>query len=342
MTGSQYKNVAQWTLANTPGVEAMDSADTARAIFNNLGVAFPNGSCEEILLTLMSEDYMGWTPCTYRQAQEYANAGVAAVGVDTSRVVVILPDESADGVIASADAAVVSASAKQTSDIAATERIGMQFYAYGSGTNTGSGSGGSTTTVTPQMTHRLLTCYQTKNECYLNGESIGVPKGIVVHSTGVNNPFLKRYVDYPEEVGVNSNGNHWNQSGIDTMVHAFIGLDKNNNVAIVNTLPYTYACWGVGSGSKGSYNYSPNGHIQFEICEDGLDDFAYFNDAVFGAAVEYCAYLCRRFSFSVNSIVSHKETHALGYGSNHGDPENWLTNFEKTMNDFRTAVEAQL
>ena len=141
MTGSQYKNVAQWTLANTAGVETMDSANTARAIFNNLGVAFPNGSCEEILLTLMSEDYMGWTPCTYRQAQEYANAGVAAVGVDTSRVVVILPDGSADSVIASADAAVVFTSAKQTSDIAATERMGMQFYAY---------AASATTTITPE------------------------------------------------------------------------------------------------------------------------------------------------------------------------------------------------
>lgn len=151
MTGSQYKNVAQWTLANTPGVEAMDSASAARMIFNNLGVAFPNGSCEEILLTLMSEDYMGWTSCTCRQAQEYANAGVAAVGVDTDHVVVILPDESADSVVASADAA-ASASAKQTSEIAAAERMGMQFYTYGSGTGTGaasgSGSGGSTTTVT--------------------------------------------------------------------------------------------------------------------------------------------------------------------------------------------------
>ena len=140
MTGSQYKNVAQWTLANTPGVEAMDSASSARMIFNNLGVAFPNGSCEEILLTLMSEDYMGWTSCTCRQAQEYANAGVAAVGVDTSRVVVILPDESVDGVVA-------SASAMETSEIAATERMGMQFFTYGSGTGTGTGSGGSTTTV---------------------------------------------------------------------------------------------------------------------------------------------------------------------------------------------------
>ena len=135
MTGSQYKNVAQWTLANTPGVEAMDSSDAARMIFNTLGVAFPNGSCEEILLTLMSEDYMGWTSCTCRQAQEYANAGVAAVGVDTDHVVVILPDESADSVVASADAA-ASASAKQTSEIAAAERMGMQFYAYAASATT--------------------------------------------------------------------------------------------------------------------------------------------------------------------------------------------------------------
>ena len=141
MTGSQYKNVAQWTLANTPGVEAMDSASAARMIFNNLGVAFPNGSCEEILLTLMSEDYMGWTSCTCRQAQEYANAGVAAVGVDTGHVVVILPDESADSVVASADA-VSSASAKQTSEIAAAERMGMQFYTYAASATT-------TTPITP-------------------------------------------------------------------------------------------------------------------------------------------------------------------------------------------------
>ena len=187
MTGSQYKNVAQWTLANTPGVEAMDSSDAARMIFNNLGVAFPNGSCEEILLTLMSEDYMGWTSCTCRQAQEYANAGVAAVGVDTDHVVVILPDESADSVVASADAA-ASASAKQTSEIAAAERMGMQFYTYGSGTNTDSGSGGSTTTVTkniddrglPILTANELSLVNSNKQFYQNAEQThGVPWKII-------------------------------------------------------------------------------------------------------------------------------------------------------------------
>lgn len=324
MTGTQYTNVVHWTLANSP---AADSAAAAKAVFNNMGVAFPNGSCPEILLTLLSEEYMGWMSCTCQQAREFANAGVATVGIDPSRVVVILPDQPADALLSGT--AAETAYAREAGDLALTERASMQFFAY---------AAASTTTTRPPMRHRLLSCYQTENDCFKRAEPIGVVKGIVVHSTGVNNPTLKRYVDYPEEVGMNVYGNHWNQSGVDTMVHAFIGLDKNNKVAIVNTLPYSYACWGVGSGTNGSYNYAPNGHLQFEICEDGLTDSTYFNDAVFGAAAEYCAYLCWRFSLSPLSICSHKQAHDEGYGSNHGDPEHWLAKFGKTMSHFRNAV----
>ena len=36
-------------------------------------------------------------------------------------------------------------------------------------------------------------------------------KGIMVHSTGVNNPYLKRYVQPNDgKLGKNQNGNHWN------------------------------------------------------------------------------------------------------------------------------------
>jgi N-acetylmuramoyl-L-alanine amidase len=58
-----------------------------------------------------------------------------------------------------------------------------------------------------------------------------VPTGIVVHSTGVNNPYLKRYVDASDEVGINRYGNHWNTAmpgGKKVCVHAFIGYDDNN------------------------------------------------------------------------------------------------------------------
>lgn len=202
----------------------------------------------------------------------------------------------------------------------------------------------------------IITAYQIKNRCYIKAIPM-TKKGIVVHSTGAKNPELRRYVDLPEVLGVNIYGNHWNRSGVDVCVHAFIGYDKNKQVRTVNTLPYNYACWGVGSipydkygnelkstksagyhHSGPSYNYNPQGHIQFEICEDGLTDQVYFNK-VYTEAIEYCAYLCKQFNLKPSTIVSHKEAHTKGYGSNHGDPEHWFSKHGKTMNDFRADVK---
>lgn len=189
----------------------------------------------------------------------------------------------------------------------------------------------------------IITAYAVKNDCYKKAQKM-TPAGIVVHSTGANNPYLKRYVDAPDEVGVNQYGNHWNNPasvmGRSVCVHSFIGYDKNGAVRVANILPYNYCCWGVGSGSKGSYNYNP-AYIQFEMCEDGLTDKAYFA-AVRDVAIEYCAYLCKEFNLSVDKIVSHKEAHALGYGSNHGDPDNWWSKHSYTMDMFRAAVKAKL
>ena len=38
---------------------------------------------------------------------------------------------------------------------------------------------------------RLYQCYATRNACYQAGQTI-VPRGIMVHSTGANNPYLRR------------------------------------------------------------------------------------------------------------------------------------------------------
>ena len=50
----------------------------------------------------------------------------------------------------------------------------------------------------------------TENACYKAGRKITV-KGIMVHSTGANNPWLKRYVG-PDDglLGQNQYNNHWN------------------------------------------------------------------------------------------------------------------------------------
>ena len=184
----------------------------------------------------------------------------------------------------------------------------------------------------------ITKAHAVKNLCYIAAKKM-TPKGIVVHSTGANNPMLKRYVDCPEVAGKNTYNNHWNTAtpgGKKVCVHAFIGYDKNNEVRVVEILPMDICCWGVGKGKKGSYNYSP-AHIQFEVCEDGLQDQTYYRKA-FGLAAEYCAYLCKKYDLSVEQIVGHNEAHARGYGSNHADPEHWMKRFGESMDDFRKQV----
>lgn len=180
--------------------------------------------------------------------------------------------------------------------------------------------------------------FQTLNPCYKAGRKI-TPSGIVVHSTGANNPYLKRYVGADDGIiGVNQYNNHWNKPNATKCVHAFIGKAADGSVRIYQTLPWNYRSWGVGSGSKGSYNAS---HIQFEICEDGLTNEEYYNQA-FNLAKELCAFLCREFDISPDNVVGHYEAAAAGYGSNHADPRNWQKKFGGSMKQFREDVKAML
>ena len=153
----------------------------------------------------------------------------------------------------------------------------------------------------------LHKCLLTENDCYKAGRKI-VPKGVMVHSTGANNPNLRRYVG-PDDglLGQNPNSNHWNMSGVGACVHAFIGRLADGSVATYQTLPWTARGWHCGSGRKGiSAN---NTHISFEICEDGLKDRNYF-DLVYREAVELTAYLCREYGLDPledGVVICHQE-----------------------------------
>ena len=187
-------------------------------------------------------------------------------------------------------------------------------------------------------------CFLTNNNCYKAATPM-TPVGIVLQSTGANNPSLARYVQPDDGVlGGNRYGNHWNNptpDGQEKCVHFFIGKDKNGVTRCYQTLPLNFAAWGVGSGSKGSYNYDPTGHIHIEICEDGLSDHDYFNMA-FGTAENLCAELCLRYGWTVDKIVSHEEAGKRGYGSDHVDPAHWLKKFNWTMDNVRAQVQKRL
>lgn len=183
---------------------------------------------------------------------------------------------------------------------------------------------------------RLRQQLLTKNECYIAGKTIK-PKGVMVHSTGANNPNVSRYVPGDGEIGRNKNGNHWNQPGIKKCVHAFVGKFADGGVGTVQTLPWNRRGWHGASGKKGSSNDT---HIGFEICEDGLEDRAYFNQ-VYLEAVELTAYLCQQYGLDPLAdgvVICHQEGYRRGIASNHGDVLHWFPRHGKNMDDFRADV----
>lgn len=188
--------------------------------------------------------------------------------------------------------------------------------------------------------HKLLL---TNNACYKAGKTIA-PRGIMVHSTGANNPNLKRYVG-PDDglLGKNQCNNHWNTDkpgGRQVCVHAFIGKLADGTIATYQTLPWNMRGWHCGSGANGSGNDT---HISFEICEDNLTDSAYFN-AVYKEAVELCVYLCKQYGIHPERpyLICHSEGHELGIASNHGDVMHWFPKHGKSMDTFRAEVKRML
>ncbi len=123
MTSTQYKNVIDYTLTQLPA-EA-DSLTTVREILRNCGTPLPQGTPNQILNTLLSDDYMGWNECTYRDAVGYANAGVVAIGVGSDSIMLIEPQTDKP---AASDAVAASASKEN--------RAAMVYYTYSSKSST--------------------------------------------------------------------------------------------------------------------------------------------------------------------------------------------------------------
>ena len=203
-----------------------------------------------------------------------------------------------------------------------------------------------------------MVCMQTNSTCYKNTSTMAV-KGVLWHSTGANNPNLKRYVQPSENdpnygklislLGSNSLHNDWNHISIEAGLNAWVGKLADGSITSVQTMPWDYKPWGCGSGSRGSCN---NGWIQFEICEDALIDGTYFTK-VYNEACELTAYLCNLYNINpkgtvnfngitVPTILCHADSASLGLGSNHADVLHWFSKFGKTMENVREDVAKKL
>ena len=182
------------------------------------------------------------------------------------------------------------------------------------------------------------------NPCYKAGRKLNPVKGLMLHSVGVAQPNASVFIKT------------WNSASYTrACVHGFIDA---NTGEVFQTLPWSYRGWHCASGSKGSAN---NTHIGVEMCEPSTikytggatvvaTDLAAAKAAVnrtYKSAVELFAFLCKKFNLNPlgdGVILSHKEGHARGVASNHGDPEHLWTQLGTghTMAGFRKDVAAAM
>lgn len=190
---------------------------------------------------------------------------------------------------------------------------------------------------------KLVQSIMTKNPCYTAGRKITV-KGLMLHSVGCPQPNASVFIK------------NWNTPSYGTAcVHGFI---DGNDGTVYQTLPWNHRGWHCASGPKGSGN---NTHIGVEMCEPasirytGGSSFTCSNlsaartsvKKTYEAAVELFAYLCKLYGLNPTAdgvIISHRERHARGIASNHGDPEHLWNGLGMgyTMNTFRKDVKEKM
>lgn len=196
----------------------------------------------------------------------------------------------------------------------------------------------------------------TKNDAYTEARKI-TPCGIFWHSTGANNPTLKRYVGPDDgKLGYNKSGNHWNRAGYRKCGHAMIGKLADGSIATYQTLPWNYRCMLSGLPTKndkvkpdprGSAN--DMGYIQFEICEDDTKNKDYAM-AVYKEAVEFSAYILKMFNLDPHGknrwnlpvTLDHAAGHQLGIASNHGDVLHWFGKYGITLAKIKQDIAKEM
>ena len=183
----------------------------------------------------------------------------------------------------------------------------------------------------------IVQSFLTKNPCYTAGRKITV-KGLMLHSVGCSQPKASVFI------------NSWNSASYNNAcVHGFI---DGNDGTVYQTLPWNHRGWHAGGDAN-------NTHIGVEMCEPacikytGGSSFTCSDTATaravakrtYEAAVELYAMLCKEYGLNpLTDIISHKEGHAKGIASNHGDPEHLWNGLKMgyTMDTFRQAVKAKM
>lgn len=181
--------------------------------------------------------------------------------------------------------------------------------------------------------------YATQNGAYRAGRTIR-PEGCVNHSLGVAQPSLEAMYS------------RMNRTDVKWGVNAILGDFHIGEGRILLCMPYDRRPWGVGSGTRGSWN---NSRIQWEICEpaghtyvggtmvgyDVAKNQAYF-ERMWKLLVAWNVFVAVELGYGAATINDHAESYIAGMGSNHADLGQWLPKHGKSMNHLRHEVQAIL
>lgn len=123
MNKKQYNNIIEHSL-QYDCKDTTNSLDTARIVFNNMGVALPKGTIKEVYDTVSTNDYMGWRHCNFEKAKEAANNGIAAMGINQDRIVVLSAEDTEQSVAQTASVLTL------TDNTPAVAVANLQYYIY--------------------------------------------------------------------------------------------------------------------------------------------------------------------------------------------------------------------
>lgn len=123
MNKKQYNNIIEHSL-QYDCKDTTNSLDTARIVFNNMGVALPKGTIKEVYDTVATNDYMGWRHCNFEKAKEAANNGIAAMGINQDRIVVLSAEDTEQSVAQTASVLTL------TDNTPAVAVANLQYYIY--------------------------------------------------------------------------------------------------------------------------------------------------------------------------------------------------------------------
>lgn len=194
----------------------------------------------------------------------------------------------------------------------------------------------------------IIKKYIVNNDCYKANENHADsryttfqqrgPLGLVLHSVGCAQPKALVFA------------NAWNVPNKEVAVHGVLQSDGT----IYQCMPWNFRGWHVGGSANNTHvgvemtepaslTYTSSGKF---TCSD-IPGARKFVQGCFDTAVELFAMICTEWNLNPLAdgvIISHKEAHSRGIGSNHGDPEHLWNGLgmDLNMNKFRAAVAAKM